>query len=288
MGWVYIVVIFEQVVASGTFIAAKWALLDFPPLTLAFLRFLVASAGLYLVHRLWPGRRRVERGDWKRIVLLGFLAVFMNQAFFLYGIQYTTPTHAAILYGATPVFVFLLAIPLLGEKPTKRKFAGVLLTFVGVAIIVVQKGLLEFSGKTWLGDLLILSAVVAWALYTVLAKPLVAKYGAVHLNALVLISGTILFIPFGLFTLGGLEAGAVTTRGWLSLLYIAFGTSVVAYTLWFWALGRMEATKLAVFQNLQPVITAFLSFWLIGERFGVQLLVGGAMIILGVILTERG
>jgi drug/metabolite transporter (DMT)-like permease len=287
MFWLYIVILFEQWVASGTFIAAKWALLDIPPLTLAFLRFLIASFGLAAIYRFWPGRPRIERRDWKWIVLLGFLVVFLNQALFLYGIKFTTPTHAALLYGATPVFVFLLAIPLIGEKPTWLKFVGVIVTFAGVAVVVSQKGY-DFSGDTWLGDLMILGAVIAWALYTVMGKPLVAKYGAIHLNALVLIAGTILFIPFGIFTVGALDAGSVSTRAWLSLLYIAIGTSVIAYTIWFWALRRMEATKLSVFNNLQPIITGFLSFWLMDESIGVRLIVGGAMVIMGVILTERG
>ena len=108
------------------------------------------------------------------------------------------------------------------------------------------------------------------------------------LNALVLISGTILFVPIGVFTLTGFEAGAVSARGWLSLAYIAIGTSVIAYTIWFWALGRMEATKLSVFNNLQPIITGLLSFWLMGEQIGVRLIVGGVMVIMGVSLTERG
>jgi drug/metabolite transporter (DMT)-like permease len=287
MLWLYTVILFEQFVASGTFLAAKWALLDIPPLTLAFLRFILASVGLLAIYRFWPGRRRIERADWKKIVFLGVLAVFINQAFFLYGIKFTTPTHAALLYGATPVFVFLLAIPLIGERPTWLKFIGVVITFVGVAVVVSQKGF-DFSGNTWVGDTLILIAVVAWALYTVLGKPLVAKYGAVHLNALVLISGTILFIPVGVFTLTGFEAAAVSARVWLSLAYIAIGTSVVAYSIWFWALGRMEATKLSVFNNLQPIITGILSFWLMGEQIGVRLIVGGVMVILGVVLTERG
>ena len=276
-----------QFLASGTFIAAKWALMDFPPMTLAFIRFLIAAAGLYGVHRVWPGRRAIERRDWPKFALLGVLAVVLNQACFLYGLRFTSPTHGALLYGTTPVFVFLLAIPLLKERVTLLKLSGVLVTFAGAVVVVTGKGL-QWGGMTWFGDLLIVLAVVAWALYTVIGKPLVAKYGAVHTTAISLIAGTIFFAPFGLFTLTGFDAAAVTARGWWSLLYIAIGTSIVAYTIWFWALDRMEATKLAVYNNMQPVITAILAFFLMGEQIGVRLIVGGVMVILGVVLTERG
>lgn len=285
--WVYTILIAEQVVASGTFVAAKWALVDFPPMTLAFLRFLIASSGLYIIHRAWPGRRPIERSDWGKFALLGTLSVVVNQAFFLYGLKFTTPTHSAMLYGATPVFVFLLAIPLIRERSSLLKVAGVLVTFIGVGVIVSGHGF-TWAGQAWLGDLLILVAVLAWALYTVLGKPLVAKYGAVHVTAISLIAGTLFFAPVGLFTLRGFDAAAITARGWWSLLYIAIGTSVICYTIWFWGLGRLEATKVAVFNNLQPVVTAFLSYWLMGEELGTRLIVGGVLVIFGVILTERG
>jgi len=287
LGWVYIILIFEQTVASGTFVAGKWALMEFPPLTLAFIRVIIAGSGLFLVHRLWPGRKRIERRDWPTFALIGFLAVVVNQAFFLYGLRLTTPTHAAIIYGATPVFVFLLAIPMIGERPSWLKFIGVVVTFGGVAVIVAGEAH-AWSGQAWLGDLLILVATLAWALCTVLGKPLVSKYGGVHVTAITLILGALFFMPIGLATWNHFQPSVVSLKGWSSLLYMAIGTSVVAYTLWFWALGRMEATKVAVFNNLQPVVTAFLSLWLLNEAIGVRLIAGGMLVIFGVILTERG
>jgi drug/metabolite transporter (DMT)-like permease len=116
----------------------------------------------------------------------------------------------------------------------------------------------------------------------------VTKYGAVHVTAIALIAGTVFFAPIGLYNLGSFHPAAITARGWWSLLYIAIGTSVICYTIWFWGLGRLEATKVAVFNNLQPIITSVLSFWLMGEELGARLIVGGVLVIFGVILTERG
>jgi len=287
VGWIFIVLVAEQIVASGTFLAAKWALRDFPPLTLGFARFVIAATGLYLVHRVWPRRKPIERSDRKTFALLGFLAVMVNQAAFLYGLRMTTPTHAAIIYGATPVFVYLLAVPLLRERASWIKFSGVVVTFAGVIVLVMGEGL-SWEGKAWLGDLLILAATGAWALYTVLGKSMVAKYGAVHTTAISLITGTVFFIPIGVATWGNFDPSVVRMGSWLSLLYIAIGTSVICYTIWFWALGKLEATKVAVFNNFQPVITALLSLWLMHEVIGVRLIAGGVLVIFGVVLTERG
>lgn len=285
--WTYFILFAGQTLASGTFLAGKWALIDFPPLTLVMLRSLIAAGGLYVVHLLWPGRKPIARRDWAMLAFLGLLSVVINQAFFLYGLEFTTPTHAALLYGTTPVFVYLLAVPLIKERTSWLKLAGVIATFIGVAVIVTRQSV-GWGDKTWLGDILILLAVVAWALNTVLGKPMVAKYGGVHVTAITLIIGALLYIPVGAFTWHHFDITATTTRGWWSLMYMAIGTSVIAYTVWFWALGKMEATKVAVFNNLGPVITALLSYWLMDEHLGPRLLVGGGIVIVGVILTERG
>ncbi|MBI3872571.1 MAG: DMT family transporter [candidate division Zixibacteria bacterium] len=285
--WLYGILIVQQTLAAGTFLAAKWALLDFPPLPLAFVRFFIASTGLYLIHRFWPGRKPVERSDWPALLLLSFLIVPVNQAFFLYGMKYTTPTHAALLYGMTPVLVFVMAIIMLGERPTLMKKIGIPIAFAGVAVVISQKGL-AWSPKARLGDFLVFMAVIAWAVTIILGKRLIARYGAVHLTAIAMVVGTALFIPVGVFTVGSVNFAAVSARGWWSLMYIAVGTSVIVYPIWFWALGRLEATKVSIFANLQPVVAAILSYFFLGEQIGARLIVGGALVILGVLLTERG
>src|SRR3990172_7283121 len=100
--------------------------------------------------------------------------------------------------------------------------------------------------------------------------------------------GRVFFVSIGLFMFTRFDQDAITVRGWSSLAYIAIGTSVIAYSIWFWALGRLEATKVSVFNNLQPIFTAIMSYFLLGETIGPRLIVGGLLVIVGVVLTERG
>ncbi len=72
------------------------------------------------------------------------------------------------------------------------------------------------------------------------------------------------------------------------MLYIALITSIISYSIWFWALGKMEASKLSIFQNLQPIIATVLSVLFFGEVLGWEFYVGGAMVIAGVVITQRG
>lgn len=274
-----------QVVGGATYPIGKIALSSFDPFTLAFLRFTIASVTLLALVYLQGSLRRIERGDWVRLISLGILAIPLNQLLFLYGLNFTTPARSALYFAATPIFVFILAVPFLKEKATVPKLLGIAASFIGVAIVIgggdLDKGVLY-------GDILVLLAVMAWAAYTIVGKSLSKKYGALLITAYALSLGTLIYLPFGIYSALRFDYSHVNLDGWLSLLYLAIGTSVVFYTIWYWALARMEASKLAIFENIQLVIAALFSVWLVGETFGLDFYIGGAMVIAGVFLTQRG
>jgi len=281
----YLGVILGQLIAGGTFPIAKIALESFEPFTLAIARFVFASVALFLIVWLTGRLKPIQKGDWGKFLWLGFLAIPLNQLLFLYGLKFTTPGRSALYYGATPVFVFLLAIWYLKERPTWKKILGILLSFAGVAVIL-HAG--RFDRDILFGDILVILAVIAWAAYTIYGKPLLKRYGALTMTAYALGIGTLMYLPLGTWFALKFDFGTVPTEGWLSLGYLAIMTSIFAYTIWYWALARMEASKLAIFQNLQPVIAALLSFIFVGETFGASFFIGGALVILGVLVTQRG
>lgn len=282
---IFSVIIFGQIIMGGTFPAAKIALQDFDAFTLALLRYSLASSALLLVTYLRGRMKKVERHDLPRLILLGVLAIPLNQLLFLYGLQFTTPARSAIWFGATPIFVFLLAVPLLGEKASIRKVIGTIASFAGVALILEGGG---SNGGTMVGDLIVIAAVISWAFYTVLGKPLLRKYGPLAMTAYALSIGTAVYLPFGIYLARHFDFTQVSTAGWAGLLYIALATSVIGYSIWYWALARMEAIKLAIFQNIQPVAGTALSVIFVGETLGVFFFIGGILIVGGVLLTQRG
>lgn len=282
---IYPLIILGQLIAGGTFPIAKVALKHFEPFTLAVTRFVIASVAMFAIVKFSGRLRKIERVDWGKFVWLGLLAVPLNQLLFLYGLKYTTPGRSALYYGATPAFVFMMAIWYLKERVTLAKIAGIAISFLGVALIL-RAG--RFDADILFGDILVILAVIAWAGYTIFGKPLIAKYGPMTTTTYALLIGTALYFPFGLIYAVKFDYSTVSAAGWLSLLYIAIITSVIAYSIWFWALGRMEASKLSIFQNLQPIIATVLSVLFFGEVLGWEFYVGGAMVITGVIVTQRG
>ena len=281
----------QTLISAGTYLFAKRALTEIPALPLGLIRFAGASTMLaLLLRRLRPkGQRLPPRAAWKKLILLAFVAVPINQGFFLYGLQLSTAAHAALLYTLTPVFVLLLAQALLGEFPGWRAALGTVVALAGTIWVLFQRGL-DLSRGPLVGDLLLLVAVIAWAVYTAEGRDVVSTYGALPTIAWTLIGGTILYLPLGIGSLVPQSARAAlahaSPQAWWGIAYLMVMTSVVAYLLWYWALKHLAAARVAVFSNLQPLATAFLAHVFLGEHVTVAFLLGAVVVIAGVLLTQ--
>jgi drug/metabolite transporter (DMT)-like permease len=284
---VYGILVVQSFMASGTHIVAKVVVRDVDAFTLTLVRSIIAAVamGLILLARgKWPA---IRREDFRTVFALSFLAVPVNQFFFLFGLQYTIPSNAALLYATTPIIVLLFSRWFLREPLTPRKSIGVVLGFVGVVIVIFERGLSE-SVQYFIGNVIIFLAVLAWGLYTVHGKRLIAQYGAIEASSVTLILGTFLFVPIGILPALRFPFATLSTSNWFQILYLAIITSVFAYFLWYYALGRIEAGKVALFANLQPILTTVLAVMLLGQSITLAFIIGGIIAISGVVVAQYG
>lgn len=287
---VQLVMFLHSAISAGTYLAAKRALAELSPFELALIRFGVT--GLFYAALAARGRSGppIPRRDLWGLALLGVVAIPINQGFFLYGMSLTTPGHGALLYALTPIFVFVLARWRLGERVTRLKVAGIATAFVGVVVVLLGRGALGLpgAGQGLLGDLLILLAVIAWAVFAVGGKVYAERYGVRTMTGLAITIGTLVYLPFGL-ALSDLTAfSRLSAVGWGSVAYLVVLTSIVAYLLYYWAMKKTDASRVAIWSNLQPVLTAALAWAIHGEPVTPTFLAGGALVLVGVVLTERG
>lgn len=280
------VLVVQQVLGALTFPIAKYGLMVIEPFTFAFYRYLLSSVVLLGIVQLRDRTPPIEKKDYKKIIGLGFLIIPFNQTAYLYGQKLTGAGHGALLFSTVPIWIFIGGLIYLKEKFVPRRAVGVVLGLVGV-IVIIAGGAIKLGTEYLLGDLIILIAVLAWAGYTLLGRPLVMKYGAFRVTAYALASGSAMYFPFGLYRAFIFDYGSSTVEAWLTVVYVALGVSVAAYVLWYWLLKYMEATKIAVFHNLQPVIAALVAYIFLGERIGWPFILGGAVVLTGVIITER-
>ena len=285
---IYVVLLLQMFVAGGTHVVAKAVTNHIDATTLTFLRAVISASGLVLITL--ARRRRlpaIDRSDYGKLLVLGILALPLNQFLYMYGIHFTTAANGALLYATTPVFVLVLSYFLLKERVTGKKVAGITLAFAGVVIVIFERGI-DLSSQYTYGNLIILTAVLAWGLFTILGKPMIVKYGALTTTTVAMGFGTLVFLPFGVVSAVSFPFASLNWSDWLGVAYLGLGTSIIGYFLWYYALGRIEASKVAVFTNGQPIFATILALIFLDYTLTGSFVVGGVVAIGGVYLTQRG
>lgn len=274
----------QQVLGALTFPVARYGLREIDPYTFAFFRFVISSLVLLFLARIRRSSPAIDKKDYRKIFLLGAIIIPFNQTTYLVGQSLTAAGHGALLFATVPIWLFVAALVFLKEKFVLRRGIGVAIGLLGV-LLIMGGGAIEFSSRYLWGDLIILVSVLAWVSYTILGKPLVIKYGALRVTAYALSFGTLLYLPFGLYRALSFDYTGVSTGAWLSVLYVALGVSVVAYVLWYWLLKHLAASRLAVFNNIQPVIASLAAWVFLGEPIGLSFIIGGLVVLTGVLVT---
>lgn len=286
LSFLVFVLLMQQTLGGITFPVAKFGLAYIEPFTFAFFRFVLSSIVLLTISALTRHAVAVEKKDYWRIIGLGILIIPFNQAMYLVGQSLTGAGHGSLLFATVPVWILIGALIKLREKPSLWRIVGIVVAMAGV-IIVMTAGAVRISTAYLWGDLIILIAVLAWAYYTVLGKPLVRKYGAIRVTAYALASGSVVYFPFGLYMALRMDYSAVPTTAWASVAYVALGVSVGAYVLWYWVLKYMEASRIAVFHNMQPLVASGVAYLWLHEPLGLPFIIGGAIALAGVLIAER-
>jgi drug/metabolite transporter (DMT)-like permease len=275
---------------AANFIVVKLALRDFAPLMAVGLR--LALAALFMIPIFWWEFRRFEdsaslRRDFWGLASMGLLGVALNQALFVIGISRTSVMHSAFIVALSPMVVLLVAVLAKQEVLTARRLAGMMVAVAGVAVLHAAPVVDSGPRPTVSGDLLILASILIFAVFTVSGKALSDRHSPVTLTAFGYIGGAIAMIPVMLRQGAKTSFAAVSLTGWLCVLYMAVFPSVICYLIYYYALKRLSASRLAAFNYLQPVIATVLAVFALGEHITPSLVAGGAVIFSGVFLTER-
>lgn len=274
---------------SLNYIIAKYALREFPALFASGLRMILAGLIMIAVYRWNHAKGTIPpwtRKDVGMLIFLGTVGVGINQLFFVLGISQTTVSHAAIMIGLTPVTVLMLAAAMGLESLSAIRLIGMLVALGGV--IVLQVASSGNDGATMLGDGLVYLASVMFAVYTVRGKRETKRLGGVVVNTFAYVGVAIAMLPLTIGYSLRFDFSAVTWVAWASLIYMAIFPSVVCYSIYYYALTHVAASRVSAFSYLQPLLATLMAIPLLGEHPTKSLAAGGALVLLGVFLAERG
>ena len=270
------------------YLVAKEGFKQIDSLTLSLYRITVATVmmvTIYLFARRGPRRKKYGWRDYAQFARLGFLGIICNQIFFTVGLDLTTVGHSSLIIAIGPVNILLLAVLFGLEYLTWRKVAGMSIAFAGVVVLAVEHGI-SLHAATLRGDLLTLSGSIAFSLFTVFGKRVAGRYDSLTMNAYSYSFATLLLLPLTLWRSAHLDWSRVGVEGWFAVLYMALGTSVVAYLIYFWALRHLAASRIGAFTYVQPVLGTLLGIFILREPFTLHLVFAAVLVIIGVALTE--
>lgn len=272
-----------MVVWGASVPVSKAAVAEVPPLLLAWLRFALAALLLWPAYR---ARRRagapaVARGTALGLGLTGIALYYLG---YNVGLLYTSATHAALIQSATPAVTLVLAAAWLRERFTLAAVAGFALSIAGVLMIVSGRTAGAHAPDPLLGNALIVGAVFAWAVYTILAKR------AAHLDPLVVtvatsVAGVVLLTPAILIEYALGARAAVTATGAAAVLYLGVIASALGYALYGAALRTLGAAQASAYINLLPVVAVASAYVMLGEKIDLRTLLGGLAVLAGVALA---
>lgn len=258
------------------FVAIKLGLAEFPPLFFLGLRFLAIA--LLLI----PFVARPTRKQLGPILAISVFLSALNFGLFYIGLGLGTGSVTAVAYQLATPFIILLSWPMLGERPSLRTAAGVLLSFIGV---VAASGGISVNA---IATVLVVAAAFAYAVGNVLTK----RHGP--FDSLMLVAWMSLFtVPQVMIASFVLERGQLASfatadaYGWLALVYTVLIGGVVGFGLWFWLIARCSMGRVAPFGLLMPVFATMSSVLFLGDRLTPMLVVGGLVALVGVAVTQR-
>jgi drug/metabolite transporter (DMT)-like permease len=273
---------------GNSFIAVKVIVQHISPLELVTVRFVPVA--LIFAALLLPTRGRevwaMIRADGWRLAFLGLTGAVLYNTFLGWGETRVAAGTASLIIALNPTFIYTLSILVLGERFLWRRTLGLAVAFAGL-FVIVRWG----SGRPIALDdigyaLIVMLAPLNWAVYTISGKAVIARH-----PPLLVVGVSMIFA--GLFSLVFVRPSliaqlpALPASFWWAVLFLAVPCTVFAFVVWFGALERMPAGRVAGFVYLVPMFAVTFSRWLLDEPVTLALLLGAAILIIGVYLVNR-
>ncbi|MFH0864820.1 MAG: DMT family transporter [Bacteroidota bacterium] len=257
----------------------------YEPIMTIFIRLVISSLILYLVIKLLKREQKIERTDYGRFLLLAFFQPFLYFMGESFGLKIVTPTMAAVIICTIPLITPFFAYVFVKEKITVLNFAGLVVSFTGILMMVISS---DFSfNAPPLGIILEFCAVMAAIFYSVAVKKLAHKYSSFTIIKVQNILGAIYFLPlFLIFDFNQFITVKPDSELIFAILMLAVFASSGAYLLYIPVVRELGINKANMFTNFIPVFTAVTSFFVLSEAFDIKKIIGMAVVIAGVFISQ--
>ncbi|MBC7693867.1 MAG: DMT family transporter [Burkholderiales bacterium] len=257
------------------------------PLGLVMMRISGACLLFWIVSFFYKPEK-IEKGDFKKLMILALFGVFINQVFFIWGLSLTKPINSAIIMVSNPIAVMLFTLFIFKEKLTALKLTGLAFGVIGALTLLLFKshGSFSIGSETIVGDLMTLANSLSWAVFVVMAKPYMQKYQTVTVMKWIFLFGFIYICPFGTQSLTEVKWSTLLPYTIFAMAFVVVATTFLAYLLNTYALKALSSSVVSMYIYMQPFLATLIAIILGKDELTVIKIVSASLIITGVYLAS--
>ena len=273
---------------GSSFLFTKIAVSNLPPALFSGIRFVTAGVLLALIARIWNGSAwPTLRIEWRHVIVTGFFMVFVSNGLNTWSMRYLASNQSALLNGTAAFWIAGLGVfGRRGHPLTRWAVLGLIIGFLGAALMLIPKE--PLSTKSYLAQAGALTACLSWSLGTLYYRSIDTELDSLMFMALQMCMGGLMLLAVGIAH-GDAAHWSPNTAGLISLFYLTFFSSCLAYTAYGWLSLNAAPALIGTYGYVNPAVASFLGWQFLHEHLSAAQLVGMVVIIVGVsILTLPG
>ncbi|AIK40485.1 eamA-like transporter family protein [Bacillus pseudomycoides] len=268
------------------YVVSKYVLDFIPPLTLVWLRFIIAFVVLYMILKTTKRKQKttiqINKKDWLLFAWIGFIGYFVSITCQFVGTKLSDAHTGSLVTSATPAFMVVFATLILKENLTTRRILSTVLATLGVTIVI---GWDIEVGSYFIGTIILVGAAITWALLSIYVKIASQQFSSLVITTYAIFFSLFFITPCMIWELQSNPIGDLNTTIILGILYLGIISTAGAFFLWNKGLELMDASIGSLFFFFQPIVGSLLGWLLLNETLNRNFFIGGALIIFSVIIA---
>jgi drug/metabolite transporter (DMT)-like permease len=269
---------------GGMYVVSKVVLEIIPPFTLVSLRLLLGILTLAIVISI-RGFPKISRKELLQVVGVGFVGYGISLSLQFLGTKLSTAANGSLVTSATPAFVLLFAWMLLREKITSRRLIALFLATLGVVAVIDPRSA-QLNPELFLGNMLLFSAAVTWALYSVLVRKMTQSLDVLPFSLIAFFGRLPVTVPAAAWELNMVGVGEISPGVVGGVLFLGVISTALAMILWNTAFAVLDASAASLTFFAQPVVGTFLGWLFLDENITPLFMLGGILIGVGLVISS--
>lgn len=271
---------------GASFVATKSLLDSLTPLAIIYIRLILGIVAALTIALYRKRNFSLKRKDLKGIFILAIISI-THLWIQVTGLQFTSASNTGWIIGIVPVIMALMGFIIYKERMSTMQLVGAVVAFSGLLVLISRGNLKTINFVSNYGDLLVLGSAFTWSIYSFYGRKVTLNYPPSLTILYLFLTMIILLTPVTISSEFIKSLSVLSSIDWSALIFLGIFCSGLAYVLWAEAMSELPANRVGAFLYLEPFVTVFTAWLLLGEIITLLMMGSGIVIIIGVIMVNR-